>query len=227
MAEEKLHYHGHRKRLKERYVKTGLHALEDYEVLELLLIHSQPRRDVKPAAKALLTTFGGLKEVLEADSHELAQVEGIGYGTALLIRLVRDVAIRYLDLAAKKKPHVGSTPELLRYCKAYFGGIKEEEFRVIFLDNHHHIIEVETLQQGTVNQAAVYPRKVLERALKHKASGIILVHNHPSGYVSPSPDDLRLTKTIAQIAAKLDIQVHDHLIIGGDTFYSFRERGDL
>jgi DNA repair protein RadC len=227
MAEEKPHYHGHRKRLKDRYLKTGLDALEDYEVLELLLTHSQPRRDVKPAAKNLLKTFGGLKEVLEADSNDLTQVEGIGPGAALLIRLVKDLAVRYLDQTAKKKPHLGSTPELLRYCKAYFGGIKDEEFRVIFLDNHHHIIQVETLQQGTVNQAVVYPRKVLERALQHKASGIILVHNHPSGYVRPSPDDIRLTKIIAQTAAKLDIQVHDHLIIGGDTFYSLRERGDL
>jgi DNA repair protein RadC len=227
MAEEKPHYLGHRKRLKEKYLRAGLGALEDYEALEILLMHSHARKDVKPEAKALLKRFGGLKEVLEADPHEIMEVDGVGPGAALLIRLVRDLAVRYLDQSARKKPHLGSTPELVRYCRAYFGGVKDEEFRVIFLDNHHHIIEVETLQQGTVNQAAVYPRKVLERALKHKASGIILVHNHPSGYIRPSPDDIRLTKTIAQTALKLDIQVHDHLIIGGDAFYSFRERGDL
>jgi len=227
MNQEKPHYYGHRKRLKEKYLKSGLTSMEDYEVLELLLIHSQPRKDVKPAAKALLNTFGSLKKVMDADLDELSHVKDIGPNSALLIRLVKDMTVRYLAQAAEKKPHIGSTPELIRYCKAFFGGVKDELFQVIFLDNHHHILEVETLQEGTVNQAAVYPRKVLEKALKYKASGIILVHNHPSGYTKPSPEDIRVTRVIAQTAKKLDIKIHDHLIIGGDNYYSFRERGDL
>ena len=201
--------------------------MEDYEVLELLLIHAQPRKDIKPTAKDLINRFGSLKGVIEADADDLAQVNGVGPTSTLLINLMKDLAIRYLNQQAKTKPHIGSTPELIRYCKAYFGGAREEEFRVIYLDTRHHIIEVETLQEGTVNQAAVYPRKVLERALKHKASGIILVHNHPSGHTAPSPDDLRLTRIIAETAKKLGIEVHDHLIIGGDSSYSFRERGDM
>ena len=227
MTQEKPHYHGHRQRIKDKYVKHGLSAMEDYEALELLLFHANPRQDVRPVAKELIKRFGGLKGVMEAEFDELTKVTGIGPGAVILIKLVKDFAIRYLDQVAKKKPHIGSTPELVHYCKAYFGGLKEEHFRVIYLDNRHHIIEVETLQEGTVNQTAVYPRKVLERALKHKASGIILVHNHPSGYAKPSLDDIRLTRTIAETAKQLGIEVHDHLIMGGDTWYSFRERGDM
>jgi len=227
MEQDKPHYHGHRSRLKQKYLSRGLDALEDYEALELLLFFAQPRKDVKPMAKALLKRLGDLKSVLEADAEELLQTDGVGKDSGLLIRLVRDLAVRYLEQTARKKPHIGSTPELIKYCKAYFGGAREEEFRVIYLDNMLHIIDVETLQKGTVNQAAVYPRKVLEHALKRKASGVILVHNHPSGYAQPSPDDVRITRTIMETARKLDIKVHDHLIVGADSWYSFREKGDM
>ena len=227
MAKDAPHYHGHRSRLKEKYRSKGLDAFEDYEALELLLFFAQPRKDVKPAAKELIKKFGDLKRILEADCQELERVDGMGKNSATLVSFIRDLAVRYLEQTARKRTHLGSTPELIRYCRAYFSGAAEEEFRVIYLDSQHHIIHVETLQVGTVNQAPVYPRKVLERALTHKASGIILVHNHPSGYAQPSSDDTRITRTIVETARKLDIRVHDHLIIGGDTWYSFREKGDM
>ncbi len=227
MDGEKPHYTGHRQRLKQKYRTRGPGALEDYEALELLLFHAVPRGDVKPTAKELIRKFGGLKGVMEAGPEDLEQVEGSGPGCSLLIGLVKEIAVRSLDQSMRERPHIGSTPELVRYCRAYFSGMKEEQFRVIYLDSRHHVIDVETLQEGTVNQAAVYPRKVLERALRHKASGIIMVHNHPSGHTSPSPDDLHLTRLIAETARKLDIEVHDHLIIGGDNWYSLRERGEM
>jgi DNA repair protein RadC len=131
----------------------------------------------------------------------------------------------YLKEKAREKPQITCTSELLDYCKTYMGGLKDERFCVIYLDAQNRLTDIETIQEGIVNQAVVYPRKVLENALKQKASAVILVHNHPSGNVKPSDADIRLTKTIRETARILDIIVHDHLIIGENRFFSFREEG--
>jgi DNA repair protein RadC len=125
------------------------------------------------------------------------------------------------------KDQISSTKELIDYCLASMGGLKDEHFAVIYLNARNRIIQVETIQEGIVNQAVVYPRKVLEKALKHKASAIILVHNHPSGHVRPSDADIRLTRVLQDAARVMDIVLHDHLIVGENRFYSFREEGIL
>jgi DNA repair protein RadC len=135
------------------------------------------------------------------------------------------MGILYLKEKAKEKPQITCTSELIDYCKTYMGGLKDERFCVIYLDAQNRLTDIETIQEGIVNQAVVYPRKVLENALKRKASAVILVHNHPSGQVKPSDADIRLTKTIQETARILDIIVHDHLIIGENRFFSFREEG--
>lgn len=225
MAADPPHYLEHRLRLKEKFVGSGVDAFHDYEVLELLLTYAIPRRDVKPLAKELLTQFGSLKGVLDAQSGDLEQIKGIGLHTALLIKLIKDVAALYLKERAKEKAQISCTRELFDYCQTAMGGLKDEQFRVIYLDAQNRIIDVETIQDGIVNQAVVYPRKVLEKALRRKASAIILVHNHPSGHVKPSEADIRLTRTIQETARMLDILVHDHIIIGENRFFSFREEG--
>ena len=225
MAADPPHYLEHRQRLKEKFVGSGVDAFHDYEVLELLLTYAIPRRDLKPLAKELLTQFGSLKGVLDAPSGDLEQIKGIGLHTALLIKLIKDVAALYLKERAKEKAQISCTRELFDYCQTAMGGLKDEQFRVIYLDAQNRIIDVETIQDGIVNQAVVYPRKVLEKALRRKASAIILVHNHPSGHVKPSEADIRLTRTIQETARMLDILVHDHIIIGENRFFSFREEG--
>jgi len=225
VAADPPHYLEHRLRLKEKFVGSGVDAFHDYEVLELLLTYAIPRRDLKPLAKELLTQFGSLKGVLDAPSGDLEQIKGIGLHTALLIKLIKDVAALYLKERAKEKAQISCTRELFDYCQTAMGGLKDEQFRVIYLDAQNRIIDVETIQDGIVNQAVVYPRKVLEKALRRKASAIILVHNHPSGHVKPSEADIRLTRTIQETARMLDILVHDHIIIGENRFFSFREEG--
>ena len=131
----------------------------------------------------------------------------------------------YLKEKAREKPQITCTRELIDYCKTYMGGLKDERFCVIYLDAQNRLADIETIHEGIVNQAVVYPRKVLENALKQKASAVILVHNHPSGYVKPSDADIRLTKSIQETARILDIIVHDHVIIGENRFFSFREEG--
>ena len=215
----------HRVRLRKKYRTSGIDAFHDYEALELLLCYAIPQGDVKPPAKALLRTFGSIKGVIDADMADLEKVRGIGPSSAVALKLLKDLCALYLKQSAMEKPQITCTSELVNYCKAALGGLKDEQFRVIYLDAQNRIIDDESIQEGIVNQAVVYPRKVLENALKRKASAIILLHNHPSGNIRPSDADIRLTRTIQETAKVLDILVHDHIIIGENRFFSFREEG--
>jgi len=211
--------------LKERFRTAGLAAFSDHEVLELLLTYAIPQKDVKPQAKALLSDFGSLKKVLDADLTDLEKVPGISVHSGILLKLIKETAALYLQRKALGKRQVTCTAELLDYCRSVMGAKKDEEFAVIYLDAQNQIIAMETIQCGIVNQAVVYPRQVLESALKKKASAIILAHNHPSGHVRPSEADVRLTRMIEETAKMLDILVHDHIILAEDRFFSFREEG--
>jgi DNA repair protein RadC len=224
-SEQKNYNRGHRRRLTEKFIHSGIESLHEYEAVELLLTYAVPRQDVKPRAKALLDRFHSLKGVLDAEIDDLKQIEGIGDRSAAFFTLVKETASLYLKQKAKEKKQVSCTTELLDFCRTAMGGKKDEEFAVIYLDAQNQIIEFETVQKGVVNQAVVYPRQVLESALKKKASAIILAHNHPSGHVRPSDADIRLTRTIQETAKVLDILVHDHIIIGENRFFSFREEG--
>lgn len=218
-------YLKHRERLKRKFSASGLAALHDYEVLELLLSYAISRKDVKPPAKLLLKQFGSLKGIMDAEATELEKISGISTHTAVLVKLVKDIGSLYLKEQLAEKTQISCTAELLNYCKMALGGLKDERFYVIYLNAQNRVIDMEAIQEGIVNQAVVYPRKVLENALKRKASAIILVHNHPSGHVRPSDADIRLTKLIQDTAKILDIIVHDHIIIGENTALSFREEG--
>jgi DNA repair protein RadC len=225
MSDPSNDHKGHRTRLKNKYRESGIEAFHDYEAIELLLSYAIPRGDVKPPAKALLRTFGSIKGVIDADMADLEKVRGIGPHSAVALKLLKDLCALYLKQQAMEKPQITCTSELVNYCKAALGGLKDEQFRVIYLDAQNRIIDDELIQEGIVNQAVVYPRKVLENALKRKASAIILLHNHPSGNIRPSDADIRLTRTIQETARVLDILVHDHIIIGENRFFSFREEG--
>ena len=222
---QQLHQKGHRQRLKKRYSQSGIDTLHDYEVLELLLFYAIPRRDTKALAKDVIKRFGSLKKLMDADPKEIDALPGVGAQTALLIRLVRDLGSLYLREKAMETAQISSTKALLDYCMASMGGLKDERFNVIYLNAQNRIIKTEVIQEGIVNQAVVYPRKILEKALKHKASAVILVHNHPSGNITPSEADIRLTRTLQDTARVLDILIHDHIIVGENRYFSFREEG--
>lgn len=219
------HYLGHRQRLKKKFFECGLPAFHDYEAVELLLTYAIPRKDIKGLAKHLLERFGSLKGVMDAELESLLEVKGISTHAAGLFKMVKEMGVLYLQEKAREKPQITCTGELLDFCKIALGGLKDENFCVLYLDTQNRIIAFETIQKGIVNQAVVYPRQVIERALSHKSSALILVHNHPSGFTKPSDADIRLTRTIQDTAKLLDIVVHDHLIIGENRFFSFREEG--
>lgn len=215
----------HRERLRQKFLTAGMAAFHEYEAVEFLLTCAIPRRDVKPQAKALLRKFGSLRGIVDAEIGDLERISGVGKKSAIIIKFIKEFAAFYLMQKAKEKPQIACTSELLDFVRMAMGGKKDEEFCVIYLDAQNQIIEFETVQQGIANQAVVYPRQVLERALRKKASALILAHNHPSGHVRPSDADIRLTRTIQETARALDILIHDHIIIGENRFFSFREEG--
>ncbi|MBI5191452.1 MAG: DNA repair protein RadC [Nitrospirae bacterium] len=227
MDEKKPHYHDHRTRMKEKFRKSGLDGFHEYEALELLLTYAIPRRDVKPLAKGLMEKFGGFQGVLDAPIEELEAFPGIGEHSAILLKVARDCSDFYLKKKAIKKSRVCCAPDLINYCRMSMAGLKDEQFRVVFLNTQNEIIEIETIQEGTIDQSVVYPRKVMERALYHKAAALIFVHNHPGGKVRPSYADKEITASLVTAAKAMDIEVHDHLIIGKEGYYSFRDSGLL
>jgi len=224
---EKPHYHGHRQRLRNRFLRGGPGSLQDYELLELLLTYAIPRTDVKPLAKNLLKHFGSFPGVLDASPAALMEVTGVKEASATLLPLVKACAAHYLKDGVLKGPRISSLSALVDYCRTAMGGLQDEQFRVLFLNSQNELIAEEIVQEGTVNQTVVYPRKVLELALKHKATGLILVHNHPSGHLKPSAADLELTRALVKASQSLNLTVHDHLIISREGYFSLAEKNLL
>lgn len=223
---DKPHYLEHRKRLRQRFRDTGFEGFRDYEALELLLSFAVPRRDVKPLAKALIKRFGGFRGVLDARYEELLEVQGMGEHSSTFVLALKDCSTLYLREGTRRKgARISSTGALLDYCNVAMSGLRDEQFRAIFLNARNEVMADEVISEGTVDQAVVYPRKLMERALHHKASAIILVHNHPGGSTSPSEHDRALTARVVKIAGELGIRVHDHLIISRSGYFSFLERG--
>jgi DNA repair protein RadC len=219
------HHAGHRDRLRARFATSGGDALADYELLELFLFRSIPRRDVKPIAKDLIARFGDIGGVATAPVTALTEVKGVSEKTALDLRLLQAVSARMAREGALNRPVISSWNALISYCRTAMQHEPVEQFRVLFLDKKNRLIADEVISKGTVDQAPVYPREVVKRALAHEASAIILVHNHPSGDVTPSTADIEITKTIVAASEPFNIVVHDHLIIGRETTASFKTLG--
>lgn len=214
---------GHRKRIKEKYLKNGIDGFLEYEILELLLTYSIPRRDVKATAKELLTKFGSLYEVFRADRKNLCEVEGIKENSYILFNLFRDIH-RYIyrenRLLGKK---ISGTEELLEYLKMDLCHLKVEVFKVIFLDCHNVLIDEKTLFTGTLDKSYIYPRELVKEIFIRDAKSVIFVHNHPSGSITPSKADISFTNNMRFLLKELEINLLDHIIIGGDSYYSFLE----
>lgn len=218
---------GHRERLRARYRLSGEAALQDYELLELLLTYAIPRRDTKLLAKRLLERFGTLARVFEADPAILEETDGVGPQAATLISLIRPLATRFLMEAPTPKILLRSTGDAAAYFQAKLKGLPEEEVHVAFVNSKNAVTATECLQRGTVDQSVVYVRKVIERALAHKASGFIVVHNHPSGDPAPSPQDREITQALKTAAATVGVRFLDHLVIGETDPFSFKTNGLL
>ena len=216
---------GHRQRLRGRFLSAGADALADYELLELLLFGTIPRRDTKPIAKALIHRFGSFAGVVNASPEALAQLPNVGAAAVVGIKTVQAAVHRVLREEVRGRPVLKDWRRVLDYCRALMGHEPTEQFRLLFLDSKNALIADELQQTGTVNHTPVYPREVVKRALELGALAIIMVHNHPSGDPAPSRADIDMTREVAKAAASVGIQLHDHLIIGRTEHASLKSLG--
>lgn len=229
MAEAKKPHkgEGHRGRLREKFLTSGLDGFHDYEVVELLLTLATPRKDCKDQAKAALKRFKTLQGVIEARPEELQEIKGIGPKSIFGIKFVQAVAERNLRKRLIKKDPIRSSKELFDYLYHTIRDKKREIFKVVFLDAQNRIMAIETLFEGTLTASSIYPRELVLAALRHNAAGILLVHNHPSGEPRPSREDRLITRQLVHACRVVGITVHEHLIIGDNTYFSFADHGHI
>lgn len=218
---------GHRERLKERFLLGGGKDMPDYELLELLLTLSIPRRDVKQIAKDLLVKFESFAGVINASPLALYEFPYVKENTYAVFSIVREAAIRscWDSLKNKETPVISNYDVMIDYCRTAMAHKDVEEFRIIFLDTKLRVAAEEIQQRGTVNQVSIHPREVIKAAIVHKAKAIILVHNHPSGDVTPSHADLDITNKINVAGAAVGIKLFNHLIVSKNGYYSFNDHG--
>ena len=216
---------GHRARLRRRLIEGGPEALLDHELVEYLLGLALPRRDTKPLAKRLVRDFGGFGRLLSADAEAIARVGGLGEGAVAALKVVQAAALRLLKEEVRDRPVLGSWQALLDYLRADMAHEAIERVRVLFLNARNVLIRDEPMWEGSVDESAVYIREIMRRALDCHATAIIIVHNHPSGDPTPSQQDIRLTRDLAEAGRHLRITLHDHVIIGANGHSSLRAMG--
>jgi len=221
-------YLGHHKRLRERFIKSGLDGFHDYEVLELLLNYVFPNRDTKPIAKDLLAKFKTLAGVFSADPQELQEIKWVGERTAVYLRLLNDtLGFVFEERARNEEVQFTKTAQLFEYFKATIGTKKNEVMRAVYLDSQNRRIHAENLSEGTVAEAVAFPRKIVEGALKYHAVSVIIAHNHPGGVAEPSDNDDKITEQIKDALQTVGISLQDHMIVAGDEYFSYRQTGYL
>jgi len=216
---------GHRKRLREKFIRSGVAGFHDYEIVELLLSLGTPRKDCKQQAKEAIKRFKTLRGVLEASSEGLQEIEGIGPHSAFGIKLVQEVAREFLKARIVDKPIYKSSKEIFDYLYHSMRDLKKELFKVIYLNSQNQIIDTTDLFEGTVDSSVISPREVMEGAIKHNAISLIFVHNHPSGNPEPSGNDKEVTRDLVYAGGIMRIRVLDHIIIGENRYFSFAGEG--
>lgn len=221
----KPHYHGHRDRLRHRFLKNGADALEDYELIELFLFTAIPRKDVKPLAKELLSTFGSIAGIMNAPLHELEKIKGLSENTIIAFKNLHAISLRVMKQDLMHKPILNSWSRLMEYCQVTMAHETKEHFRILFLNKKNELIADEIQQSGTVDHTPAYPREIMKRALEVGATALILVHNHPSGDHTPSEADVDMTYAIKAAAEPFHIVIHDHLVVSRNGVNSFKSMG--
>jgi DNA repair protein RadC len=221
----RLKSQGHRRRLREKFLRGGLSGFLDYEIIELLLTLGTPRRDCKQQARAALKRFRSLRGILEAPADALQEIKGIGPHNVFGLKLVQEVSRYFLKERMMSKPYCHSSKEVFDYLFHTLRDLRREKFKVLFLDAKNQILMEKTIFEGTVDSSAIYPREIMKEALKCDASSLIFVHNHPSGDPEPSLSDKEITKELVFAAGLMQLKVLDHIIIGNNRYFSFADQG--
>lgn len=220
-------HEGHRDRMRARFLQEGPDGFADHELLEMLLYGVIARGDTNPLAHALLREFGSLSNLVEAEAEDIAQIHGVGKKTAVFLSLLHELNRRCQKEKLEQKATITSTQRAAEYCRMLLMNCTTERFYVICLDSRRRVIHTAKIAEGTVAEALVQPRKVMEAALRSKATGVVLCHNHPAGNIRPSGDDLALTVNLRKMLNLVGVETVDHIIIGENSYYSFAENGML
>jgi DNA repair protein RadC len=215
---------GHRKRLRERFLQSGLIGFHDYEIVEMLLTLGTPLKDCKTMAKDAIKEFGGLRGVLDADLVELQVIKGIGPHNAFGIKLFQAVSERLAKEQIPDKLEFKNPKVVANYLQRLIGREKKENFIALYIDTQDCLIEIKTISVGTLNTSLVHPREVFEPAVTLRANSIILAHNHPSGSVEPSGEDREITRRLVETGRIFDIEVRDHIIVSNFEYFSFQQQ---
>lgn len=218
---------GHRARLRQKLAQSDGEALHDHELIEYLLALAIPRRDTKPLAKALLREFGSMGALIRADWHAIARVPGMGDTSVAAIKIVQATALRMLRNDVSARPILATWQALLDYLRADMAHLGIERVRVLHLNSRNMLIRDDHMGDGSIDQAAIYVREVIKRAMELGSAALILVHNHPSGDPSPSRQDIDITRQIVEAGKRLGIAVHDHIIMAAGGHSSLRAQGLL
>ncbi|MDO4750039.1 MAG: DNA repair protein RadC [Eubacteriales bacterium] len=224
---EKARHRGHRHRSRERFLEHGLEGFKDLDALEFLLQYAVPRRDTTPAAQALLARFGTLSDVLNASYEELRDTKDVGEGAAVLLKLIPAVSKRYMLALTPEKIQLKDVKEMGRFLLPYFMYEREELLLAVYLDNRDRVMRVDEISRGTVDGTAVLTRKIATTALMLHAAGVIVSHNHPSGEVDPSAEDLASTRMLGFALALVDVRLRDHIVVAGSRYLSLCEYGQF
>ncbi|HOK43755.1 MAG TPA: DNA repair protein RadC [Thermoclostridium caenicola] len=222
---EKNIHAGHRERVRERFMEEGLDGFKDHEILELLLYYCVRQRDTNALAHRMLMEYGTLHDLLEAHPRDIARRCRVSLNTATLISLCVPLARRYMNRKWGERPVLNSSFKAGEYAMTLFAGRIYEAFFAICLDSQNRVNHAALVHEGTINEAPVYPRLIVETALRHKASSVILAHNHPGGSLKPSVADIEVTKKIYAALKSISINVVDHIIVAGQSYTSFAEQG--
>lgn len=214
---------GHRERLRERYLKNGIDALQQHEILELLLTFAIPRRDTKQIAYSLLRRYKTINGVCNASPEELKKIAGIGSRSAVLLMLMRDIIAYCLKEKYSSANVISSRSDVEEYLRINFGFRKDEYVAAFFLNSANKVIQTDIIATGTVNQCMLSPRIIIEKALWYGAAAIIIAHNHPGGTTTPSEQDWQITQRLFTICKMLDIPLLDHILVVSEKVISLRE----
>lgn len=216
---------GHRKRLKERFLREGLDAFEPHQALELLLFYAIAQRDTNELAHRLLRQFGSLSRVLDASPKDLQAAGGLSENTAVLLSLIPQLSRAYNRDKMQGQTIIDSSRRAGQYVQSLFMGRLYEAFFVICLDKNNRILHEEKICEGTIDEVPCYPRLVVETALRHRANRLMFAHNHPAGARKPSRHDIEITRKLSRVLGDVGIEVLDHIIVGSDGYISMADCG--
>ncbi len=217
-------HEGHRQRVRQRYIDSGLDNFEDHQILELLLFYCYPRKDTNEIAHKMLEEFGSLHALLEADPIQISKRCNVSINIAVLVSLIPPISRRYFYSKIEKVKAIKSSQMAGEIAISLFIGKTIESLFILCLDKHQKLIKAECVTKGNASQAPIYPEEIVKAALKYNTNYVILTHNHPGGALEPSSEDIEATKKIMKALKAVGISVLDHIIVADNKFYSLTEK---